>query len=181
MNTIIKLFWMVIFFTINVYSQSTFLIKLKDTEHQTKNIEIEIINKTNKKCKIPIDTSDFQPYSPKSLTSLRPFIEIKHKGKPVNFSYGFGELNEDQIQIINQEKKLPSSKEKYDTFEIKPMEVLKIVIPFNPFEFNVKKNVYNSYPILFDEDYELKVYLKLKKATCFSKIIESNTITTRWK
>ncbi len=75
-------------------------------------------------------------------------IEIKQNGKPVEFSYKFGELNEDQIQIINQKKKIPSSKEKYDTFKIKSMEVLKIVIPFNPFEFNVNENIYNSYPIL---------------------------------
>ncbi len=59
MNTIIKLFWIVIFFTINVYSQNSFLIKLKDAEYQTKNIEIEIMNKTKKDCEISIDNQIF--------------------------------------------------------------------------------------------------------------------------
>lgn len=181
MNTIIKSFWMVIFFTINVYSQSTLSIKLTDAEYQTKNIELEIVNNTNKTCKIPIDTSYFQPYSAKKTKSLRPFIEIKNKGKQINFLNKFVELNENEIQILNEGKKLPVYKEKYDTFEIKPMETLKIVMPFNPFEFNIKKDTYNSYQILFNEDYELKVYLKLKKTACFRNTIDSNTVIAHWK
>ncbi|WP_160139641.1 hypothetical protein [Chryseobacterium sp. c4a] len=107
-------------------------------------------------------------------------IEIKHKGKQINFSNKFVELNDNEIQIINEGKKLPVYKEKYDTFEIKPMKTLKIIIPFNPFEFNIKKDTYNSYQILLNEDYELKVHLKSKKATCFKNILGSNTVITRW-
>lgn len=181
MSLIKNLSLIIILFNINIYSQSVLSIKLTNGEYQTKNIEIELVNTTNKKCKISIDKSDFQPYTLNSLTTIRPLIEVKHKGQEVNFSNRFVELNENEIKILNEGKKLSVYKEKYDTFEIKPMKTFKIVIPFNPFSFNVKKHTYNSYQISFNEDYELKVYLKMKKNTCFDKIIESNTVITQWK
>ncbi len=180
MNTIKKLCGIIILFSVNAYSQTILSIKITDAEYQTKNIEIEVKNNTNKKCIIPIDRADFQPYSSKKVTSLRPLIEVKQNGRQVKFTNSFAELNENEIQIINEGKKLPVYIEKNEIIEIKPMEVAKIVIPFNPFSFNVKNYVYNSYEILFDKDYELKVYLKTKKSTCFDKIIESNIVTTRW-
>ncbi|MCA6068834.1 hypothetical protein JI747_016830 [Chryseobacterium sp. RG1] len=181
MRIVKKIYWVIILLTINIYSQSTLSLKLTDGEYLTKNIEIELVNNTNKKCVIPIDKTDFQPYSSKRVTSLKPLIEVKQNGRQVKFTNRFAELKENEIQIINEGKKLSGYIEKNEIIEIKPMEVFKIVIPFNPFSFNVKNYIYNSYQILFDKDYELKIYLKTKKSTCFGKIIESNVVTTRWK